>query len=138
MAPSVSFPYITCGFPANILNAQFISGSYTLGGQAIYECTSGYVINGSSPITNSSAITCFLQTDNVTANWTEPTQCVPGNFMQKKCIMNICIKPYIEESSPLFKESHIPKMADIRPLQLGSFCINILMDTCLISYRIYL
>ncbi len=41
-------------------------------------------------------------------------------ILQKRCIRNIYKKAYNEESSPLFKESRIPKMADIRSLQLGS------------------
>ncbi len=42
-------------------------------------------------------------------------------ILQKKCVRNICKRPYNEESSPLFKELRIPKMADIRSLQLGTF-----------------
>ncbi len=42
-------------------------------------------------------------------------------ILQKKCVRNICKKPYNEESSPLFKELCIPKLIDISSLQLGNF-----------------
>ena len=42
-------------------------------------------------------------------------------MLQKKCVRNICKKPYNEESAPLFKGLMIPKFIDISPLQVGNF-----------------
>ena len=42
-------------------------------------------------------------------------------ILQKRCVRHICKKPYNEETSALFKELRIPKIADISSLQLGNY-----------------
>ena len=62
-----------CGEPPDMSNSTLETHGYNVGNFTTYECVAYYKVAGES--TRNTTSTCQLNTDLISANWTEPDLC---------------------------------------------------------------